>query len=136
MTPTHTRKNDRLYRYYTCMGAMKSGHGTCPVKSVAAGDVEQIVLDNLGAIIQTPEMVVKIWREANQGSESVSEREIVDALQSLAPVWDTLFPGEQARLLQLLVGKVEISTYGIEMHFLCEGLDTLAHTLRGKEKMI
>src|SRR5262245_41627391 len=36
MTPTHTRRRGRLYRYYVCLGASRRGHGTCPVRSIAA----------------------------------------------------------------------------------------------------
>ena len=129
MKPSHTRKNGRHYRYYTCMYATKNGHDTCPVKTVAAGDIEQVVLDQLGVIFRSPEMVVKIWRQAKKSDEQVSEREIVDALQSLEPVWDALFPGEQARLVSLLVDRLEISTDGIEMHLLGEGLDSLVKEL-------
>ncbi|MBF0453903.1 MAG: recombinase family protein [Magnetococcales bacterium] len=134
MKPSHTKKKGRLYRYYTCMAAAKTCHDICPVKSVAAGEIEQVVLDQLRTIIQTPEMVAKTWRAANRGDERVSERDIVNALQNLEPVWDALFPGEQSRLLQLLVGKVEVRTDGIEMHLLGEGLDTLVRDLRNNEE--
>jgi DNA invertase Pin-like site-specific DNA recombinase len=29
MTPTHTRRRGRLYRYYVCLGASRRGHDTC-----------------------------------------------------------------------------------------------------------
>ena len=44
MTPTHTRRHGRLYRYYVCLGASRRGHDTCPVRSIAAGEVEELVL--------------------------------------------------------------------------------------------
>jgi uncharacterized membrane-anchored protein len=44
MTPTHTRRRGRLYRYYVCLGASRRGHDTCPVRSIAAGEVEGLVL--------------------------------------------------------------------------------------------
>ena len=40
MTPTHTRRRGRLYRYYICLGASRRGHDTCPVRSIAASEVE------------------------------------------------------------------------------------------------
>jgi hypothetical protein len=44
MTPTHTRRRGRLYRYYVCLGASRRGHDTCPVRSIAASEVEGLVL--------------------------------------------------------------------------------------------
>jgi site-specific DNA recombinase len=44
MTPTDTRRRGRLYRYYVCLGASRRGHDTCLVRSVAAGEVEGLVL--------------------------------------------------------------------------------------------
>ena len=43
MTPTHTRRRGRLYRYYICIGASRRGHDTCPVRSIAASEVEGLV---------------------------------------------------------------------------------------------
>uniref|UniRef100_A0A1S7LJW8 Resolvase, N-terminal domain n=1 Tax=Magnetococcus massalia (strain MO-1) TaxID=451514 RepID=A0A1S7LJW8_MAGMO len=44
--------------------ALKQGHDTCPIKTVAAGEVGQLVLDQIQAILASPEMVVKIWQSA------------------------------------------------------------------------
>jgi hypothetical protein len=41
MTPSHTTKGDRRYRYYTCVGAQKRGWGTCPSKSIPAVQIER-----------------------------------------------------------------------------------------------
>ena len=39
-------------------------------------------------------------------ARQIDEREVVEALQRLDPLWDQLFPAEQARILQLLVARV------------------------------
>jgi hypothetical protein len=44
MSPTHTRRRGRLYRYYICLSASRRGHDTCPVRSIAAAEVEGLVL--------------------------------------------------------------------------------------------
>ena len=44
MTPSQTRRRGRLYRYYICLGASRRGHDTCPVRSIAAAEVEGLVL--------------------------------------------------------------------------------------------
>jgi DNA invertase Pin-like site-specific DNA recombinase len=36
MTPTHTRRRGRRYRYHVGLGASRRGHATCPVRAIAA----------------------------------------------------------------------------------------------------
>ncbi|MEG3639321.1 recombinase family protein [Magnetococcus sp. PR-3] len=133
MKPSHTRKKGRQYRYYTCMKATKSGHSACPVRSVPAGEIENIVLDQIQSILTTPEMVVKIWRSANQEGISMTEREVVATLQSIPPIWEELFPLEQSRLIQLLVTRAEVTTSGLELEIRGDGLEGLIKELREEE---
>jgi Recombinase zinc beta ribbon domain len=51
MTPTHTRRRGRLYRYYVCLGASRMGHDTCPVRSIAASEVEGLVLGQVRRLL-------------------------------------------------------------------------------------
>ena len=57
MTPSHTRRRGRLYRYYVCTGSIKRGADTCPVRSVAAGDIERLVLEQVRRLLRSPEIV-------------------------------------------------------------------------------
>jgi hypothetical protein len=90
------------------------------------------VISQLRALLRSPEIVVRTWRAANRGEDGppVSEREVVDALQSLEPVWDELFPGEQARILRLLVESVTVASDGLEIRLRAEGLSSLVEELR------
>jgi hypothetical protein len=40
--------------------------------------------------------IVRVWRTAWLEDERVDEHEVVEALQRLDPLWDQLFPAEQA----------------------------------------
>jgi len=102
---------------------------------MAAGTIENVVLNQIREIIQAPEMVAKTWRAANRGEKKFTEREISEALKILEPVWGELFPGEQSRLVQLLVARVEIKTNGIEILLRGEGLDSLVWELRDTEEV-
>ena len=55
---------------------------------------------------------------------------MVEALQRLDPLWDQLFPGEQARILQLLVARVTVRLDGLEISLRVEGLGSLVEELR------
>jgi hypothetical protein len=45
-------------------------------------------------------------------------------------VWDELFPAEQARIVQLLVERVDVSPDGVDIRLRTEGLANLAADLR------
>jgi site-specific DNA recombinase len=56
MTPSQTRRRGRLYRYYICLGASRRGHDTCPVRSIAASEVEGLVLGQIRRLLASPEL--------------------------------------------------------------------------------
>jgi len=64
MTPSYTKKDGRLYRYYTCSKAMKRGHDTCPAKSVGAANVEDCVIGQIRAIGNDPNLCRETFRQA------------------------------------------------------------------------
>ena len=130
MTPSHTRRRGRLYRYYTCTTAIKQGHATCPVRSLAAGEAEALVLAQLRQVFRSPEITARTLAATGE-SDTACEREIVDALASLDTVWDSLFPTEQQRLLHLLVEQVGVTTEGFEVHLRAAGLRSVATELQG-----
>ena len=64
-----------------------------------AGEVEAAVINQIRAVLRAPEVVVRVWRAAQVDGEAFDEREVVEALQRLDPLWEQLFPAEQARIL-------------------------------------
>ena len=51
------------------------------------------------------------------------------ALQRLDPLWDELFPAEQARIVALLVERVDIGVDGLNVRLRIEGLGGLAREM-------
>ena len=121
-SPTHTRKGDRLYRYYVSQTVLKHGAGTCPLPRVPAAEIETAVIDQLRAILRAPEVVVATWKAARVETEEVNEAEVREALTNLDPLWAQLFPAEQARFIQLLIERVEVGTGGLKLRFRDKGL--------------
>ncbi len=131
MTPSHTRKAGRLYRYYVATDAIRNGHGDCAMRSVPAAEIEDSVVAQVRHLLQTPEMVAKIWAAANAAGESaIPERDVVKAITEFAPLWNELFPAEQARIIRLLVQRVDVAQDHIGVQLRAEGLQTLVEQLR------
>jgi site-specific DNA recombinase len=130
VTPTHTRRSGRLYRYYVSMDVLKDGASSCPVRRLPAGDIEAAVVGQLRVLLRAPEITVRTWRAARKVDRTITEAQVRDAIERLDPVWDELFPAEQARIVQLLVERVDVGSAGLDIHLRTEGLTALVDDLR------
>jgi len=134
MTPSHTRRRGRLYRYYLCTSAIKNGHASCPVRSIAAGETETLVLAQMQAIFKAPEIAAQVIAAAARLDDDVGgvagrEREIVGALGSLDTIWSELFPVEQQRILHLLIERITVEPTGFSITLRAEGIRSLVTEL-------
>ncbi len=127
MTPSHTRKKGRLYRYYVATDAIRQGYSECPVRGVPAAEVEEAVVAQVRHLLCTPEIIARTWAEAKS---EMPERDVVQTLTDFAPLWDELFPAEQARIVRLLVERVDVGPNGLRVKLRAEGLQTLVAELR------
>lgn len=129
MSPTHTRRRGRLYRYYVSQAVMKKGAGACEVARVPAGEIESLVINELRAMIRSPQVIFETWRKAKAQIKGIRQADVTDALTKLDPLWEHLLSSEQARVVQLLVARVEVSTSELKVHLRAVGLATLASEL-------
>ncbi|HEV7253434.1 MAG TPA: recombinase family protein [Mesorhizobium sp.] len=136
MTPVHTRKKGgKLYRYYVTTSVQKLGPETCPVQRVPAGEIEAAVVEQLRGMLAAPETIIRTWMAAREEDTSVTEREVRGALVQLDPLWDELFPAEQARMVQLLVGRVDVSLDGVSVQLRTDGMGSLVADLAQRPAM-
>jgi hypothetical protein len=80
------------------------------------------------AVIKTESAMHKVLPTNNE-AWGFSEANVRDALHRLDPLWDELFPAEQARIVQLLVERVDISTEGADIRLRTQGLTSLVADL-------
>ena len=131
-SPTHTRKGGRLYRYYVSQTVLKHGAGSCPVGRVPAGEIEAAVIDQMRIVFRQPEIVVGTWKAARDKDAGINEAETYAALTRLDPLWNEMFPAEQARIVALLVERVDIGTDGLNVRLRTDGLAALAREMRAE----
>lgn len=190
MYPTYTKRKGKTYRYYLCVKASKAGYDSCPVKTVAAGEIENAVIGQLRAIFRSPEMIAQACIAARQleaeeierlqtekaemerriseqeeygrtltdhdsahhldeeiqqtnlqlqtvarelshlQSSTVTQRDVMDSLTKLDPIWEELFPLEQRRIVHLLVERVSVTIDGIDVRIRAGGLHSLIQELK------
>jgi site-specific DNA recombinase len=178
MTPSHTPRKGRRYRYYLCLAAQKSGWATCPSKSIPAAEIEAFVVDRIRGVGRDSDLLRDVLAQAREQTQArtaeleteqrglerdlgrwhtevrklsvqfkpdedngelvgrladlherigtvetrvrqireqikgitdrlIPEDEATKALSAFDPVWETLTPNEQAKVIELLVEKVE-----------------------------
>jgi site-specific DNA recombinase len=202
MGVTFTKRGAKLYRYYLCVHASKNGYASCPVKCVAAGEIEAAVMGQLRGVFRSPDLIARTYRAARckeaaelermrrekgevedrlrvlkemaaglkrdgkkrngsgdaaaaeldrvreeiaqtenrlaatardlqlRKATELTERDVIDALQTIDPVWNELFPAEQARVVQLLVDSVIVNPDGLEVSVRSNGLRSLITELK------
>jgi hypothetical protein len=113
---------------------LKRGPEACPVGRVPAAEIEAAVIDQLRGILRQPEIVVGTWRAARAEQDDITEEEAREALTQLDPLWDELFPAEQARIVQLLVARVDVRTHGVEVRLRPNGLAGLVREVAGSRR--
>ena len=93
MSPTHTRKGNRLYRYYVSQDVLKRGPDACPVGRVPAAEIEAAVIDQLRGVFRQPEIIVGTWRAARAEQDDITEDEAREALTAARPAVGRAVPG-------------------------------------------
>ena len=131
MTPTHTRRGDKLYRYYVSQAVLKHGRDACPVGRLSAAEIEGAVVAQVRGLLREPEIVIGTWRAARTEIDALSETEVRDALERLDPLWEELFPAEQARVIQLLVQRIDVAPDGVDIRLRVDGPSQLVRELGG-----
>ncbi len=133
MSPSHTRKSGRLYRYYVSQAVLKEAAADCPVGRLPAAEIEKIVIDQVRTMLRSPEIIVQTWRHARKTSKTLTEADVRTALFEFDQLWNELFPSEQARIIQLLVERVDVGTDGVDIRLRVDGITSLVGELVGKD---
>ena len=95
----------RKLGWKTCPGGYKkSGRGRAAYRHVP--------LPVVRGLLRQQEVVLGAWRAARASAPDMTEDEARVALERLDPLWEELFPAEQARIIHLLVDRVDIGPAG------------------------
>lgn len=131
LSPTHCVRRGRLYRYYVAQCVLKgdAAGDDSIVRRVSAAEIEGAVVSQVRALLCQPEIVVGTWVAARRDAPDLTEQEVRDALHRLDPLWDELFPAEQARIVRALVERVVVGPAGADIRLRVEGLAGLVRDL-------
>ena len=112
MFHSFTQKENRRYRYYVCSSAQKQGYKICPSRSVPAAEMEKFVAERIREIGNDPALLKSILKKSRAESKNtkapkISGKDLKNAFSLFDPVWDMLFPKEQARIMQMFLERID-----------------------------
>lgn len=131
MSPTHTRRRGKLYRYYVSQQTIKGAAASSAAFRVPAGEIEEIVVDQVRRVLASPELIVATWKQMRVHMPGATERWVRDALVDFDQVWGELFPAEQSRILHLITAKVVVGAAKVDLHLRVDGFASLVADLKG-----
>lgn len=136
MSPSHSRgRGGQMYRYYVSQAVLKGCATERPaIARLPAGEIEAAVVAQVRALLRQPEMVVGTWRTARSTAPDVTEQEVLLALERIEPLWDELFPAERARIVRLLVDRVDVRAEGAAVRLRLDALGSLVRDLAAQAR--
>jgi site-specific DNA recombinase len=89
-------------------------------------------------LLGSPELVARTLTAARREEGSadaplLDESEVIEGLGALEPVWDELYPAEQARILRLLTERIDVAPDGISVTLHAAGIRSLLAELADLE---
>jgi site-specific DNA recombinase len=131
MTPAHTKKGSKLYRYYVSTDVIRGREmvGTQARLRLPADVAETAVAQEIRRMIRAPEIVAQAVSAAQRETPSIDERDVVAAIDRFGELWSALFPAEQARIVRLLVERVTVTADGLAVDLRTDGLGVVMRDL-------
>jgi hypothetical protein len=109
--------------------AIADSYDSCAATSVPAADVEGCRARPHPEPARCPR-AGRPKLGSGEARDGITEREITVLLGDFATVWNELFPAEQARIVQLLVERVDVQEDALEVWIRAEGLVSLVSKLQ------
>lgn len=122
MTPSSTKKGTRRYRYYVSMDLLKNRETPDDgiSRRLPADTVEGAVITEIRRVLRTPETTAQVIAKLDR--DDSPEADAIAAMQQFPELWAQLFPGEQARIIQLLVRRVTVTADGLVIDLRTDGI--------------
>lgn len=130
MTPTHSTKKGKRYRYYVTNKASKFSYEECPIKLVSAGEIEGIVFDQVKAIFRNPAIVAETWNQAKLAKTGLTIEDVRQGLHNINGVWEHLYHDEQVKLMKCFVNKITVKAESVNIEVFSNGINSLIQDIQ------
>ena len=127
MKENFTKKTEhKSYRYFVCDRDTKRIKSTCPLKRVPAAELEKLLLDDIAAMLSTPEMLAGVMNAAGEltvNGKRLKSTQVQSAFSDFAKVWDVMFPVERYRFVREVVRQITVFPDKVKIEYNTHGLE-------------
>ena len=103
------------------------------MRSVPAAEVEEAVVAQVRHLLRTPEIIARTWAAAKRTSLRCRSARSSRPSPTSRRCGTSCFPAEQARIVRLLVERIDLAPDGMQVRLRAEGLQTLVEELQSRE---
>ena len=131
MTPTFTKKDRRIYRYYTPTSAIHHGYEACKVGPVPAAEIDALVVGHIRKFIESPEIITRTHDKLQTSDECPHDfglQELRKHISDFDGFWKSLKLKERNRIAEILVKNVTITNDEVAIDMRLDGFTTIANT--------
>ncbi len=121
---TTKKTKSKGYRYYVSNEAVKKGFASCKVKSVPAQEIEDLAIEEVKKILQSPEVIKQTYEELKLLKKSADEELFFRRMTNFGNIWEYLYPGEVKKIIRSLIKEIIINEENIKIKINIEGLTT------------
>ncbi len=107
----------KRYRYYLDSKNGRYGKGPDTFGTLGADQIECLVIEHVVAALQSPASVQAVWDAVRTQTSDIDEPHVVLAMNNLGAIWQTLFPAEQVRIVNLLIERVQLTQESVEIQW-------------------
>jgi hypothetical protein len=107
----------KRYRYYLDSKNARFGKGPDTFGTLGADQIEGLVIEHVVAALQSPASVQAVWDAVRTQTSDIDEPHVVLAMNNLGAIWQTLFPAEQVRIVNLLIERVQLTQESVEIRW-------------------
>lgn len=123
LSPTYAKRGSKRYLYYVCSDNQRKSKRDCPVNSVSAPLLEDMVMVQIQKILQT-----EAAQELLVGN-GLDRKTVAQYADSFSEIWNEIFPVERQRIINLLLDKVVVHVDHVDIDIKANGLNQLAGEL-------
>ncbi len=121
LSPSHTRKQNRRYRYYvnqTVLQEREKDAGS--ILRLPAKVIETLVVQQLLSLWKNAKQLLKLLNK--KALSANKQASLLDRAQSLLIEWDTFTPHQQIIYLKTIFQKIIVSSQGVDLHISTDGM--------------
>jgi DNA invertase Pin-like site-specific DNA recombinase len=124
MSPTHTSKQQRRYRYYVSQALLHyRTREAGSVLRVPAHDIEQPVIHALLDLLRTPDQLQSLFND--QLTNALQQKALLDKTKVMANDWPSMPTSKQIEWLKLIVKQIIVGQQRLILRINCKGLATV-----------